>query len=70
MENAGELKAALTSHSSQNSVTIWALQIQFAKILSAQKYLRRFSQRMSHFVEGLRLQVSGFRKTKDLMLDA
>jgi hypothetical protein len=33
MENAGESKAALTSHSSLNSLTTWAPQIRFAKIL-------------------------------------
>jgi hypothetical protein len=65
MENAGGLKAALTSYSSQNSLTIWALKIRFAKILSAQQYLRRFVQRMSHASggEGIRLQASGKPRT-------
>ena len=44
MENAGELKAALTSYSSQNSIIIWALQIQFAKILSALRHQERIAE--------------------------
>jgi hypothetical protein len=44
MENAGESKAALTSHSSLNSLTTWAPQIRFAKILSILQHLARIAK--------------------------